>query len=346
MSTTDSRISHILISQIKNIGDVVLALPVAGLLRAQYPKSIISFLVTRYTKPIVEGCPDIDQVYYWDESVSDDEIIQQWKKARFSAIVHLCNNTRIAKLAKKIGIPCRIGTAQRLSNWIYCNRWVNQTRRHSDYHETELNIHLLKPLGIKRTPNFSDITGFLHFQPKGKLPAHLEALLHKKPFNVILHPGSHGHGREWPEASFKALIKKLPEADYQIFLTGGQQEKERFKTLLACFPQAINLMGELTLEELVVFISRVDGVVASGTGPLHISAALGVRTLGLFPPRWGISPKRWTPVGKEASVLVYDRPFYEICISCKNSVGCACMAQIQVKQVLNVINKWYKEIKK
>lgn len=345
LEKTKNMIKHVLISQIKNVGDVVLALPVAGLIRTYYPDSVISFLATHYTQSIVSGCSDINHVLDWDtlKVLSDAEVVQQLQILKISAIIHLCNDNRIARLAKKAGIPYRIGTFQRLPHWIYCNRWINQARRHSHLHEVELNVQMLKPLGIRSSLDFSELVSYIHLQPKALLPKAVEALLSPNRFNLILHPGSNGHGREWSSTAFQQLIDELPAEDYQIFLTGGPQEQERFRPLIQHSSKIINLMGSMTLEELLTFISKVDGLVASGTGPLHMAAALGIKTLGLFPPRQGISPRRWTPVGRQASALVYDRPFLKVCLSCRNSIGCFCMTQIQVSQVLNVIKRWRDE---
>lgn len=333
---------HILISQVKNVGDVVLALPVAGLIRKHYPEATISFLAIGYTQSVVSGCSDINHILNWDtlKILSDTEIIQKLKAAKISTIIHLCNETRIVRLAKKASIPYRIGAAQRLIHLLYSNRWINQARRHSHLHEAELNVEMLKPLGIHDSLNAAELTAYIHLTPKVPLPKPIEALLAKDRFNLILHPGSNGHGREWPSDYFKQLIDDLPGSDYQIFLTGGPEERERFSTLIQQSPKAVNLMETMTLEELIAFIHRVDGLVASGTGPLHLAAALGIKTLGLFPPRQGISPRRWAPIGKKGTALAYERPFFKFCLSCRNSVGCFCMAQIQVKQVLNVIQSW------
>ncbi len=335
---------HILISQLKNVGDVVLALPVAGLIRAHYPEATISFLAARYTHPIIDACPDIDNCLDWDtiQSLPDKKVIEQLKILQPTAIIHLCDNDRLAKLAKKAAIPYRIGTFQRLPHWIYCNRWVNQARRHSHLHEIELNVRMLKPLGIPSELNFSELIPYIHLVPQVPLSQDFAAQLSPERFNLIIHPGSHGHGREWPSHFFKKLIEILPTERYQIFLTGSMGEQERFAALIQQSPKAINLMGKMTLPELLSFIQHADGLVASGTGPLHLAAALGIKALGLFPPRQGISPRRWRPAGKQGEYLVYDRPAFKFCMSCRGKSECFCMTQISVKQVWNIIQNWKK----
>lgn len=343
MADKAEKTQHILISQIKNVGDVVLTLPMISLIREYYPKAIISFLGTRYTQSVILGCPDIQHALDWDvlKNLSDDNIVEQWTEAEFSTIIHVSHDIRIARLAKKSHIPCRIGTFQRWYYWIYCNHWINQARRHSSLHEVELNVRMLKPLGIDTSSSFSELSQRMNLKPSVPLPPAMEALLTRDRFNLILHPGSNGHGREWPSDFFRQLIEQLPEEKFRIFLTGSQSEEHRFQSLIDASPKAINVMGKMTLDEFITFISRADALIASGTGPLHVSAALGNKTLGLFPPRQGISPRRWAPVGKQASYLVYNRPAYQACFLCQNSLGCFCMTQINVKQVLEVIQQWH-----
>jgi len=333
---------HILISQIKNIGDVVLALPAAGLIKSHSPDTSISFLSTCYTEPVLKACPYVDHVFDWDslQSLPDKAIVSLLKDAEISTIIHLSNHTRIARLAKKAQIPCRIGTAQRLSHWIYCNHLINQARRHSGLHEVQLNYQMLKPLNITVDSSIDTLKNYIQLQPSAPLPESLKTLIKPDLFNLILHPGSHGHGREWPAASFKALIDALPASEFRIFLTGSPKENERFGHLAAASPKVVNLMGRMTLEEFMTFIYQTDGLVASGTGPLHLSAALGKKTLGLFPPRQGISPRRWAPVGQQTWSLVYKRPFYEACFLCRDSQHCACMAKIEIKAVLDILRQW------
>lgn len=336
---------HILISQLKNVGDVVLALPVAALIRARYPKATISFLASPYTQPVISICPDIDKFVDWDsiQQLSDNEAIQQLRALKITAIVHLCDNDRLAKLTKKAKIPYRVGTIQRLPHWIYCNRWVNQARRHSHLHEVELNVRMLKPLDIPNySLSFAELIQHIHLEPKISLPQRFETLLSHDRFNLIVHPGSNGHGREWPSDFFSQLINTLPADRFQIFITGSPREQERFASLIEQSPKAINLMGTMTLEELIAFIQRVDGLIASGTGPLHLAAGLGIKALGLFPPRQGISPRRWHPAGKQATALVYDRPAFKCCMSCRGKSECYCMRQISVQQVFDVVQKWNK----
>jgi ADP-heptose:LPS heptosyltransferase len=104
-------------------------------------------------------------------------------------------------------------------------------------------------------------------------------------------------------------------------------------------PNVTSICGKLTLDQLAAFIAACDGLIASGTGPLHMSAALGQRTLGLFPPLRPIHPGRWAPIGTRAEVLCIDK----VCAGCKDPSACACMRAITPQMVADVVDRWRTE---
>lgn len=342
---------HILITRLDNIGDVVVSLPLVGLLRKHYPNAIISFLVTTYTKSLVSICPDIDQVWDWSQLslLPDIEITKKLKAAQIGVVIHLSKNKRLAMLTKRAGIPIRVGNWRDKSHWFYCNRLVNFPSKRLNLHEAERTLKMLKPLGIQLNLKLPDLFHYIHLKPTAPLPSHIEALLTNDHFNLILHPGSNGHGCEWPIGHFKQLMIELSQFDkkIRIFLTGREQEKERFHELVelpelnkltGISPSIVNMMGKMTLDEFLMFLSRVDGLIASGTGPLHVSAALGIKTLGLFPPKEAIGISRWAPLGKQAQAI--DCNGGKVCRTCPGSTDCHCMKQISVRQVRDIVEDW------
>jgi len=49
-------VKRIIISRTDNLGDVILTLPMAGILKQRFPDSTIIFLGKKYTKPLVDAC--------------------------------------------------------------------------------------------------------------------------------------------------------------------------------------------------------------------------------------------------------------------------------------------------
>ena len=330
---------RIIISRTDNIGDVVLTLPMASLLKQRYPKAQIIVLARAYVEAVVMAHPAVDEFVDWEtlQTQTDADIVAAFKALNADIILHVFPNTRIAKCAAQAKIPLRIGTNRRWYHWLYCNRLVNFSRKNSHLHEAQLNLKLLKALHLPTDYQMSAIIALNLLRLKGDIPKNVKTLLDPNKFNLIIHPGSNGNSKEWPLAQFQSLLQALPKDRFHIIINGSAAENERLgKTLSAACPEAINAMGTLSLNELIFLLSAADGLVVNSTGPLHIAAALGTKTLGLFPSNPGKSPERWGPIGMQAHYLAAP-----ICIACKTKTGvCTCMQGISVEQVMDQLNAW------
>lgn len=329
-----------LLSRTDAIGDVVLTLPMCGWIRQHIPGSRIVFLGKTYTQAIIENCPDVDSFLNWDElrALSDTEQVNRLRQLHIDAVVHVFPNKAIARLCKQADIPLRIGTRNRLFHWLTCNRLVALSRRHSPLHESQLNLELLRPLGLSQLPGLAAMSAYLHLNTPGPLPAALQSWLVPGKPHVLLHPKSQGSAREWELEKFGLLARLLHQRGYQVFVSGTSQEQALMKDWLEKNKAFItDLTGKLTLPQFISFIGACDGLVAASTGPLHLAAALGIHALGLYPPMRPIHPGRWAPLGAKASFLVLNKD----CSSCrKDPAACHCIRQLSVEAVLQRIEGW------
>jgi ADP-heptose:LPS heptosyltransferase len=132
----------------------------------------------------------------------------------------------------------------------------------------------------------------------------LTAKLLSDKFNLIIHPKSHGSGMEWGLDNFAELINSLPSDKFNIIITGSDNEKALLTDWIQTLPSTVqDMTGQMSLGQLITFISKAGGLIASGTGPLHLAALTGINTLGLFPSLRPIHPGRWAPVGKKAGYM-------------------------------------------
>jgi ADP-heptose:LPS heptosyltransferase len=327
--------SHILITRTDNIGDVVLTLPLAGYLKQRFPGIRIGFLCRAYAAPMVRGCKALDYVVELEQL---QDAVAEFKNSDIDTIIFAKPDKRLAAAAAKAGIRNRVGTSHRWFHWLYCNRLAHFSRVKSNLHEAQLNFELLRPLGITHIPALSEIPALYQL---GAPPYTGRPRLMPDQFNIVLHPKSNGNGREWPIAHYAALAGLLqPQAGIKLWVTGTEREGqwvEQHAPGLLQMPNVGNVCGKLTLDELAAFINGADGLIASGTGPLHLSAALGKSTLGLFPPMRPIDPARWGALGAKAQVLCQPAG----CGGCRNEAECACMRKITPEEVAGVVMQWH-----
>ncbi len=332
---------RIILSRTDSIGDVVLTLPLAGMLKKHFPHITILFLGRSYTRPVIEACTFVDEFIDWDpiNSMSYRDQVAAFKAFRADAIIHVFMVGKIAMLADAADIPVKIGTTHRLFSWLCCNKLVWFSRKQSDLHEAQLNLKLLKPLGIEvmlerdRIPEYYGLA--TPKSPKGDLLPPLQGRVGEgssgSHFNLILHPKSKGSAREWGLDNFSRLIELLPKDKFNIYITGTKEEGELMQEFLERHRDEVtDMTGKMTLSEFMDFIRECDGLVAASTGPLHLAAAFGKVAVGLYAPMRPIWPSRWAPLGEKATYLVLDKE----CNDCRKSGNCHCMKEIKAEEVM------------
>lgn len=325
-----------ILSRTDNIGDAVLTLPLAGIMRKKYPDSPIYFLGRKYIKPLVDACEHIHAFIDWDElkALPPTEQIAFLRNIHADAILHIFPNREIARLARRAKIRLRIGTSHRIYHWLNCNRLPSFTRKNSNLHEAQLNFMLAAPVGITEIPSLNELKSAYGLTRIPPLKERYGADVGK--FNLILHPKSRGSAREWSWENWNRLADILPTNKFNLYVTGTEEEgKEIRKRLLANHPGITDLTGKLDFSQLIAFIAHADGLVAASTGPLHIAAALGKKAIGLFPPIKPMDPDRWAPLGTNASFLVINKN----CRACIGKAYCECINAITPKQVAELLIK-------
>lgn len=296
---------HIILSRTDSIGDVMLTLPLAGLLKEIFPGVRITFLGRSYTAPVIHRCRHVDSVLTLEEIGHDRDmvVVEVLRRLEADVIIHVYPDRRVAGWAKQAGIAHRIGTSHRWWNIISCNHRVGFSRKGSDLHEAQLNVKLLEPFGEVNIPELdrlADLSGFLPERPDDKVAE----LLHPGRKHVIIHPYSKGSAVEWGMDRYAELIDRLDPQRYQVLVTGTASEAERYRDALAGGPSHVtDTGGRLSLNELIQLIAASDALVAASTGPLHIAAASGIRAIGLYSSVRPIHPGRWAPLGSDVHVL-------------------------------------------
>jgi heptosyltransferase III len=316
---------NIIISRTDSIGDVILTLPVAAVLKKHFPEIKIGFLGKAYTRPVIEACKYVDTFIDINVFLKDDTIQINGEKP--VAILHVFPVAAIAMRALQLHIPLRIGTTNRFYHWLTCNKLVKLSRKHSLLHEAQLNLKLLKVFGIINNFSLQEIGKLFGLEKLKPLPEKFKNLISKDKYNLILHPKSLGSAREWGLSNFIMLIRLLGTSRYRIFISGTEKEREALQPVFNEVGDAVtDISGLMNLDEFISFISHCDGLVANSTGPLHIAAALGKDALGIYPPMRPIHPGRWAPLGPNARTFVLDK----FCNDCKNNNKlCQCIMQVE-----------------
>ncbi|WP_187262521.1 glycosyltransferase family 9 protein [Pontibacter beigongshangensis] len=334
----------ILISRPDAIGDVVLTLPMCGWLKHLLPDCRLIFLGSTYTAPVIACCEHVDDFINADTLLAlpyqEQESFLRAKS--IDIVIHVLPHKAIAKLAYSAGIPLRVGTRNRWFHWRTCNKLVALSRKNSDLHESQLNLQLLKGIGINSFPAFEEVHRYTGFASIAPLPAWAQELLDQRQpgkLNIILHPKSRGSAREWSLQHYGELARLLHRQGHQVFVTGTAKEGDLIRNWLqehADFVQ--DMTGRFELSEFISFTGAADGIVAASTGALHLVAVAGGHALGIYVPMRPLHPGRWAPIGEHADFLV--KPI--ACQDCrKRPESCHCIAEISPAMAMSKINGWH-----
>ena len=311
------------------LGDALLALPAAWSLHRHFPESRLILWASPSAAPLVACFEGIDRVIAGTDRESDPNLHNELAGLSVQSAYCLRPTLQNAITLWKARIPNRIGTSRRWFSFLFTHR-INLTRRHSNHHETDLNLDFLASIGVKITTDFPqfNLPELARMQVNGILSA--AGVFSDKPL-ILIHPGSGGSAREWPPQHFKILADRLADASGAVIAVTGQS-KERAKCLTVTGDRHFNLCGELNLVQLAALISRAELLISNSTGPLHLAVALGRKVVGLYPPVRDCLPERWGPYGHPEWALMPNLP---LCRKCKPGVisPCACMDALLPQKV-------------
>jgi ADP-heptose:LPS heptosyltransferase len=119
---------------------------------------------------------------------------------------------------------------------------------------------------------------------------------------IALGPTANWDGKIWPAERFAAVFLALaatrPAARAAILAGPGRQERALAERVLGLLPDAIDLAGLLELPEAAACLARADLFIGNDSGLMHLAAASGTPTLGLFGPT---PPEEYGPAGRRAA---------------------------------------------
>ncbi|GBQ39333.1 glycosyltransferase family 9 protein [Komagataeibacter europaeus] len=103
---------------------------------------------------------------------------------------------------------------------------------------------------------------------------------------IALGPTANWDGKIWPAERFVAVFRALHEDDPSlrpVILYGpGQGERARAQAVLDQLPDALDTGGNLSVTQVAALLGRCTLFIGNDSGLMHLAAACGIPTLGLF----------------------------------------------------------------
>ncbi len=335
---------RILVVRLSSLGDVVHAVPAVAGLRRTFPDARIDWLVDDRYRELVDLVAAVDRrigVPRTRRLAGLPRLVRRLREARYDVTLDLQGLLKSALLARSAGARRLIGLEpahlrERPAGWLY-----SETPRLGDpVHVIERNLALVACLGVRARPvefPLADRSSAVVREARDALGAD-----GARPF-ALVNPGAAWASKRWPPARFGALARGLASArGLRSVVLWGPGERALAERVVDAAAGAAAPAPATTVGRLVA-LARAAAVVVSGdTGPLHVAAAVGTPTVGIYGPS---DPRRngpWSP----RDVVVSPRQACRCRLRRAGSTGvvvrrCAeerhCLASIPVEDVAGAV---------
>ncbi len=311
------------------IGDVLLATPVMRALRSRYNDVVA--LTTRAHAAVLQDNPDLTEVWH-DDGVPFASQSGRIAAYGFDAAVVTWATLRSAALPFAGRISLRAGQARRLYSALF-NRRVTVRSELGDRttHWTQILLDFARALDC----DTADARPFFATNPGAREGA--ARLLRDAGVDgpyAVLHPtrGIATHRERWPVARLGELGGALgANLECRVVVSGAKSDAA-IAEAVARGAGAVSLAGRTTLAEFGALAENARAVVAMDSGPMHVAAAVGAPTVGIFALQ-SDEPDRWAPLGARTALVRPDYP----CPPGHRKENCpdfACVANLEIPRVL------------
>jgi len=299
-SIDDGSRSPILIVPYMWIGDFVRCHSVVRLLNARFPHRPVDMLATTLCAPLADYMPGLRQAIVADLPRSRLALAQQFalasrlKREGYGSALVMPRTWKSTLAPYFAGIPERTGFAGEARFFL-----LNDVRfgERALPRMVDRCAALALPAGARLPPQWP--------LPELKVPRdEVEAWRKKRGLDaderpvVAFAPGAVGPSKRWPSTAYAALARQLTAEGFAVWVLGGPEEKPLAAAIVGGTP-ARDLTGH-DLRDAILALAAASAAVSNDSGLLHVAAALGTPSIGIFGPT---SPWHWAPLNPLAGTI-------------------------------------------
>lgn len=326
-------IKKILCIKPRGIGDIVLSTIVLENLKAEFPYSEIHYLTEEFAKRAVENNAFVSKILTFNKNDFVFSIIKKVRKEKYNLVLDFWSNPKTAQITFFSAAKFRVGYEKRGRKYAY--NFLGKPGTMGE-HAAEDNLVLLNALDIPI------ISKRIIYQTTKEEKLFADKFLdgtnieNEKLLIGIIPSGGWESKRcdpvKWIEICNE--IQKKYKAQF-IILWGPGDEKDAKIIFDEIKPSPV-LAPKSSFGQLSALIEKCDLVIANDSGPMHVTAALGKPTLGIFGPT---DPIAHRPYSENSSYIIHSELH---CIKCTKLVcpyNHECMLELPIQKVMIEIEK-------
>ncbi|WP_449245826.1 putative lipopolysaccharide heptosyltransferase III [Desulfobacca acetoxidans] len=372
-------LNKILVIKLRQLGDVLLTVPVFRALREHFPHAHIAALVNSGTEGMLARNPLLDEIIVLNRKNRGVGKLRKWRneltflrdirRSRFDLTVDLSSGDRAAIMSFLSGARYRIGTDLcRVGFWGKPHLYTLLATNDGSRHIVLQNLNVVGQFGIT-----TDNARVDFFIPPAAL-GFVNDLFCQRRFRdsdiiIHVHPTSAWLFKCWRDEAMAELIHWLLDQGIKVILTSAPNVKElsKAKAIVSAIPSSaaldanlINLCGQTDVDQLAAISGTARLFFGVDSMPMHLAAAVGTPVLALFGPS---ILHRWAPWSEAMLRITSDSDYQRVyrngayhlgihtviqrdweCVPCRRD-GCdgskrsRCLEDITVEEVKKMILK-------
>lgn len=297
-------VKRILVCQLRQIGDVLLATPSLHLLKQRFPQADIHVYTEKKCVPMLENNPDVSHIWALDRKKLNSlakELVFYWNVARggYDIVIDFQQLPRCRWVVALSQAKVRLSyTPEWYNRWMFTH-WVTM----QDGYSGMAKASVLRPLGIE----WKGQKPALHFTDTEMRFA--DDFLQRNGLaageKLVTIDATHRRAtRRWPAGHYGALISRMAAAhpDWKFLLLFGPGEEDDVRNVRNATdcPEKVMLPEDIiSLREMAACIRKAVLHVGNCSAPRHIAVAVGTPTyiiLGATSPAWTFPSEEHTQI--------------------------------------------------
>jgi heptosyltransferase-3 len=343
--------ANILVIQLGDIGDVVLATATFRAVKESYPSARLSVLVRKGYGSLLEADPHLHETIEVTKSAGkiaeigreNIRLVRRLRQANYDLVIDLRTGDRGAILAFFTGAPARVSFYGSDKSF-----WRNRVFTHLVFDPkpapppvhpgADQSLRLVRAIGIDTEDT----------APRLRIPqaavGRVRKLLAAENVGendrwVTINPFSRWKYKEWSYGKWVEVVDWLWEKyGFPSMIIGSRDEAGAAAGIVAkCTGKARSLSGKTTLGELAALLSRSVLHLGVDSAAPHIAFAVGTPSVTIFGPSdW----RSWTVPDDTHRIVTPDNP----CVPCHRK-GCdgkersICLEELGAEKVKNAVSE-------
>lgn len=266
--------------------DIVHGLQVAASIKAQRPEWRISWIVRDIFSPLVRASTAVDQVHVFRRHEGARGFLRLMREVRrkeFDVVLDLQGLLRTGLMTKWARGRRKLGRADaREGAGVFYDAKIPLPPDGLTSHVLDILLQFCTVVGAEPR-----LAGPLRFREMERLNlGFMEPRKGQRP--VLIFPDSGQASKRWNGyAQFTAQL--IREGGRKVVWAGNN-----YLPVKESFPDGtfLNLTGNTSLTSLPALLTKADWIISNDSGPMHLAAAMGLKTIGLFGPT---DPRQFGP---------------------------------------------------